>query len=194
VVIGAALCGALLTACSKPEATATVNAANTPAPAEAAASVSVTSSEQASTAPPAAATAPVVAAAELDLASMHQAQPSGKAGVPVDLHYQFDGDALSGGPVTLHLAAVPRVAGANLKVSIKPQAGIQFGKGTLSAEKVTASSTYRQQLSVQRMAQGPTELRVLVEMDLPIGSGFTWFSVPLGPQPATGKQQPDRIE
>ena len=36
--------------------------------------------------------------------------------VPVDL-YRIDGEALPGQPVTLHLAAIPRVAGVNLHVS-----------------------------------------------------------------------------
>jgi len=136
----------------------------------------------------------MAAPTEPELGAMHQAQPSGKVGVAVDLHYQIDGDAMAGGPVTLHLAAVPRVAGANLSVSIKQQPGIQFAKGTLSSEKVTASTAYRQQLSLQRAADGPSEIRVLVTMDLPIGSGFTWFSVPLGPQPAPDKQKPVRVE
>ena len=39
--------------------------------------------------------------------------------VAVDLRYQFDGEALPNQPVTLHLAAVPRVAGANLSVSVQ---------------------------------------------------------------------------
>src|SRR5690606_22827058 len=53
------------------------------------------------------------------LEDMQLASSSSKLGVPVDLRYQFDAPVEAGRPVTLHLAAVPRVAGSNLTVSIK---------------------------------------------------------------------------
>jgi hypothetical protein len=125
---------------------------------------------------------------------MKLAKPaSSKIGVPVDLRYEVEGDAMSGAPAILHLAAVPHVAGTNLKVSIKDDPGIEASKQPLSAEKVSAATPYRQQLSIRRLPSGPAEIHVLVTMDFPIGTGFTYFSVPL--QGATGaKQRPDRTE
>jgi hypothetical protein len=137
--------------------------------------------------PAAPAPAPVVAS-EPQLGSMHVAKMTSKMGVPGDLRYQFDGDALSGQPVTLHLAAVPRVAGTNLVVSIKQVPGIEAVQEVLGAQKVDASAAYRRQLSVRRDADGPTELRVLVTMDLPMGSAFSYFSVPLVAAPPAGKK------
>src|SRR4051812_26700284 len=51
------------------------------------------------------------AANEPALESMQTAQAPAKLSVPVDLKYSFDGDPLANQPVTLHLAAVPRIAG-----------------------------------------------------------------------------------
>jgi hypothetical protein len=124
---------------------------------------------------------------EPELTAMSSAAPaSSKMGVPVDLRYSFDGDVQPGRPVTLHLAAVPQSAGSNLSVSIKEDAGIQAVAAPMSAQKVEASRAYRQQLSVTRLADGPTDLRVLVTMDMPVGSGHSWFSVPLTPRVASG--------
>jgi hypothetical protein len=127
-------------------------------------------------------TAPVLAQRPRvpEISSMKLAQPaSSKLGVPVDLHYQFDGDMQAGRPTTLHLAAVPRIAGGNLNVSIKESAGIQATAAALAIQKASAGTAYRQQLSVTRAADGPSELRVLVTMELPEGSAFSWFAVPL---------------
>jgi hypothetical protein len=118
---------------------------------------------------------------------------SAKIGVPVDLRYQFDGDVQSGQAVTLHLAAVPRVSGDNLKVSIKDVSGIRLSAGTMNAQKVSASTAYRQQLSVSKLAGGPQELRVLVTMDLPEGAAFGWFSVPFSAAPAASKLSPVKV-
>jgi hypothetical protein len=137
------------------------------------------------------ATAPApAAAAEPPLASMALAAPASKLGVPADLRYSFDGDASSGQAVTLHLAAVPRVAGSNLAVSIKQVPGIRTTVSEYRAEKATATTAYRQQLSLVREANGPTELRVVVTMDMPIGSAFSYFSVPLVPVQPASKQAP----
>jgi hypothetical protein len=129
-------------------------------------------------------------AAEPPLSTMSLAVPSSKLGVPADLRYSFEGDASSGQAVTLHLAAVPRVAGSNLAVGIKPQAGIRTTVSEYRSDKVVATTAYRQQLSLVREANGPTELRVVVTMDLPIGSAFSYFSVPLAPTPAEAQQLP----
>jgi hypothetical protein len=118
---------------------------------------------------------------------MKLAEPPSKMGVPVDLRYQFDGEVKEGQPVTLHLAAVPRVAGSNLVVSIKNEGGVTAIGNTLSAQKASIATAYRQDLSVTKMANGPAELRVLVTMDLPEGSAFSWFGVPLTAPAATDK-------
>lgn len=119
---------------------------------------------------------------------------SAKIGVPVDLRYQFDGNVESGQPVTLHLAAVPRVSGENLKVSIKDVSGIRLSAGPMNAQKVSASTAYRQQLSVSKLAGGPKELRVLVTMDLPEGAAFGWFSVPFNAASPASKVAPVKVQ
>jgi len=134
---------------------------------------------------------PVPAAAqEPPLASMALATVSSKLGVPADLRYSFDGDATTGQAVTLHLAAVPRVAGSNLAVSIKQVRGIRTSVQEYRADKVIATTAYRRQLTISRDADGPAELRVVVTMDMPIGSAFSYFSVPLAPVKPAAKDAP----
>jgi hypothetical protein len=124
-----------------------------------------------------------------ELAMMALASTSTKLGVPVDLRYSFDGVVEAGRPVTLHIAAVPRAAGSNLTVSIKEEPGIEAVAAPIRAQKASAGTAYRQQLSVTRAANGPAELRVLVTMDMPIGQAHSWFSVPFAARAAgTGKQ------
>ena len=195
-LVAVAVLGALVAGCSRPQSAA-------PAPEATQASEATPG---AVTVPPAAEMPPLpatpeagsvlkAAASEPELASMKMAQPaSSKMGVAVDLRYQVDGDAMTGQPVTVHLAAVPRVAGTNLEVSIKPESGIEFSKETLGAQKADAGTAYRQQLRLTRLATGPRELRVLVTMDFPIGKGFTYFSVPLDGAAAPSKQPVDRLE
>lgn len=122
------------------------------------------------------------AAPEPDLATMKLAvSESAKLGVPVDLRYQVDGAAEPGRPVIVHLAAVPRVAGTNLSVSIKDTAGLQATVAPLAQQKASAGTAYRQQMAVTRTIDGPAQLRVLVTMEMPEGSAFSWFGVPLVP-------------
>jgi hypothetical protein len=123
------------------------------------------------------------------LDTMLAAIPSAKISVPVDLRYRFDGEPLANQPVTLHLAAVSRVAGNNLHVSVKQTQGLQVASGALEVQKATATAVYRQQLSVTRSAAGPDKLRILVTMDLPEGTAFGYFSVPL-----TGGNPPQKLE
>jgi hypothetical protein len=118
-------------------------------------------------------------ASEPTLASMSAAIPSAKMGVAVDLRYSFDGEVLPNQPVMLNIAAVPRVAGTHLNVSLKQVQGLQLSAGSLSVQKASASSVYRQQFSVTRLATAPAQLRVLVTMDMPEGSAFGFFSIPL---------------
>ncbi|HEX6638946.1 MAG TPA: hypothetical protein VF033_14920 [Steroidobacteraceae bacterium] len=131
-------------------------------------------------------------AVEPALDSMRTARAPAKLSVPVDLKYSFDTEPLANQPVTLHLAAVPRVPGTNLTVSVKAADGIRVASaGNLNVQKVSANGAYRQQFSVTRQASVP-ELRVLITMDLPEGSGFGFYSIPFD----AGKksQKPDSVK
>jgi hypothetical protein len=119
------------------------------------------------------------AANEPGIESMSLATPSAKLSVAVDLRYSFDGPVIANQPVTLHLAAVPRVEGTNLKVSVKEVAGLQVSAGSLNVQKATASGVYRQQFAVTKLASAPADLRVLVTMDSAEGKAFGFFSIPL---------------
>lgn len=128
---------------------------------------------------PSAVPKPTAALVGPDLDSMQIARPSTKLSVPVDLRYQFDAEPLPGQPVTLHLAAVPRVAGNDLKVSITQAEGVQFGTaGPLRVQKATQSGVYRQQLSVTRGSAAPQNLRVLVTMNMGDGIAFGYYAIP----------------
>jgi hypothetical protein len=132
------------------------------------------------------------AANEPSLESMSVATPSAKMSVAVDLRYSFDTEALPGQPVTLHLAAVPRVNGRNLSMSVKEVAGVRLAAGPLNLQKATGPAVYRRQFSVTRGADSPTQLRVLVTMDYASGSGFGFFSVPFGG--GTNAQKQDSVK
>jgi hypothetical protein len=186
----------LLVACHRPAPPAETPSPETPAPA-----TQATQAGEAPTATVAPVPVPQIAAAASaaskghpDLSSMKLASPAAKRGVAVDLHYQFDGDVRSGQPVTLHLAAVPRVEGSNLKVSIKDDPGVQAKTNAISIQKAAVSTAYREQVSVMKQAGGPSELRVLVTMDTPQGSAFGWFGVPLGGAAAGDKQVKATLE
>lgn len=128
---------------------------------------------------PSAVPKPTAALVGPDLESMQVARPSAKLGVAVDLRYQFEAEPLPGQAVTLHLAAVPRVPGADLRVSIKPAEGVQFGGAEpLRIQKATPAGVYRKQLSVTRTATAPQSLRVLVTMDMGEGIAFGYYSIP----------------
>lgn len=189
-VVTSVLLVAALGAC-RPKTPETPPAPTPPAPEaaapveEAATGSTATDGAQPAEAPVAPASGGNAAAVEgPDLATMTLASTSTKLGVPVDLRYSFDGDVEAGRPVTLHIAAVPRAAGTNLSVSIKEEAGIQAVAAPIHAQKASAGTAYRQQLSVTRAANGPAELRVLVTMDMPIGQAHSWFSVPFTPRAA----------
>jgi hypothetical protein len=124
--------------------------------------------------------------------SMSIATPPAKLGVAVDLRYQFEGAVVENRPVTLHLAAIPRVAGTNFTVSVKKVSGLEISSGPLSLRKVDAAGVYRQDLSVIRRAAAPATIRVLVTMDVPEGAGFGFFSIPL--DGGTNPQKPDSVK
>jgi hypothetical protein len=138
---------------------------------------------------PSAAPSPA-ALSEPGLDSMSSAQASAKLSVPVDLRYRLDGPVLPNQPVMLHLAAIPRVAGSQLKVSVKPVSGLQIASaGSTAIQKVTAAGVYRQQISITAGDGAPTSIRVLVTMDMEQGAGFGFFTVPLEGGPAAQKQK-----
>ena len=132
------------------------------------------------------------AAAEPSLESMSLATPSAKASVAVDVRYSFDSAPLPGQPATLHLAAVPRVPGSNLRVSVKESAGVQLASGPPNLQKSNGPDVYRQQFSVTRSKDSPPQLRVLVTMDYAAGSAFGFFSVPF--DDGTIAQKPDSVK
>lgn len=137
---------------------------------------------------PSAVPKPTAALVGPDLESMQVARPSGKLGVAVDLRYQFDAEPLPGQPVTLHLAAVPRVSGSNLKVSVKPADGVQLaGAEAMKVQKATPAGVYRQQFSVTRATASPQNLRVLVTMDMGEGMAFGYYSIPFAGEPTAQK-------
>lgn len=121
----------------------------------------------------------MASADEPSLESMRSAIPSAKISVPVELRYRLDGEALPDQPVTLHLAAVPRVPGTRLQVSVKAVEGLRVASGPLEVQKANSNAAYRQQLSVTRSPTGPEQLRVLVTMDMAEGNGFGYFTIPL---------------
>jgi hypothetical protein len=187
------LLAVMLTGCDKPPA---------PTPEPARPSPNVTPVNPAPAAEPAPAPAPTpppptepspaakpTAGNEPSVESMHAAIPSAKMSVPVELRYLIDGEVLDNQPVTVRLAAVPRVAGARLQVTVKQVAGLQVASGPLQVQKVAASGVYRQAMSITRASSGPQSLRVLVTMDTPDGSGFGFYTVPL-----LGGNSPQKLE
>lgn len=154
-------------------------------------------------APPAPAAAPpteptatpkAAAATQPSFDSMSVATPSAKMSVAVDLRYSFDNAAQPNQPVTLHLAAVPRAPGANLKVSVKQVEGVELSAGPPNLQKSGANGAdvLRRQYSVTRGANAPSQLRVLVTMDMAEGSGFGFFSIPL--ETGTTAQKSDSVK
>jgi hypothetical protein len=122
------------------------------------------------------------------LDTMQIARPSAKLSVPVDLRYQFETEPLPGQAAMLHLAAVPRVLGSDLKVSIKHAEGVQIGSaGPLRVQKATPSGVYRQQLSVERASGAARDLLVLVTMDMGEGIAFGYYTIPFSGEPTPQK-------
>jgi hypothetical protein len=108
--------------------------------------------------------------------------------VAADLRYAFAGAVVEGQPVTLNLAAIPHVAGNNLTVHVNPAPGLEIGHGSLTMQKVDAAGVYRQQVSVIRRATAPANLRVQVTMDMPEGTAFGFFTIPLAPDGNTAQK------
>jgi hypothetical protein len=106
------------------------------------------------------------------LESMRLASTNAKIGVPVDLRYTFEGGVL-------HLAAIPRVAGSNLRISVQHAPGLEFSEGSLNVQKATQAGIYRKQLAVTLLPSAPPQIRVLVTMGVDGGSGHAFYSIPL---------------
>ena len=191
-----------LAACSKPDApgpaqpapgTTAPDASPPPAPSETPApgdalpppeSTPASPAQPAPNAPPPTDLAPnpkPTAANEPDVKSMRVAIPSAKMGVAAELRYQFDTEPLANQAVTLHLAAVGRVPGQKLAMTIKQADGISTAPGAMSVQKAGENTVYRQLFSLTRSADGPRSVRVAVTMDSPAGSAFGFFTVPLEP-------------
>jgi hypothetical protein len=139
--------------------------------------------------------APTASAAVIGppLDSMRIAAPSNsKTGVAADLRYSFDSPVQQNQPVTLHLAAVPRVPGAELKVSVQQDPGVQLIAGAPTLQKTSTSNIYRQQISVTKLDAAPTHVRVLVSMDMAAGSAFGFFSIPF--DTGTSAQKQDSVK
>jgi hypothetical protein len=117
---------------------------------------------------------------------MMVAKASAKLSVAVSLRYSFDGAVSANQPVILHLAALPRVEGTNLKVAVKEANGIRLAEGPLSLQKAGSASVYRKQVSLTQLAGSPTELRVLVTMNVGPDLGFGYFTIPLSGSQSAG--------
>jgi hypothetical protein len=194
VAAGTALLGVALAGCAKPKPE-TVPQAPVDVPAQAAPAVPDIPPPVESPAldiapasapetPPPTEPSPVpkpVALAEPAVESMHTATPTGKLGVAVDLRFSFEGAVLPNQPVIVHLAAVPRVSGGNIQVSVQQAAGLQIASGPQSVEKTAASSVYRQQFSLTKLTGTPEPLRVLITMEVGKNSSFGYFTIPLDP-------------
>lgn len=132
---------------------------------------------------------PTSLAAEPPLDRMQSARAPAKLGVPVDLKYSFDTAPLPDQPVTLHLAAIPRVPGTNLELSIKDVEGLRVASaGRLNIQKASANDAYREQMSLTREA-GIPELRVLITMELPEGLAHGYYSIPFEAGTKSQKQE-----
>jgi hypothetical protein len=115
------------------------------------------------------------------LESMQLARSNAKIGVPVDLRYSVEGDPLGDQPVRLHLAAIPRVDGSDLRISVQRAEGLEFTEGALTVQKATQAGVYRKQLALTRRDSGPGEVRVLITMGADGGSAHGFYSIPLEP-------------
>lgn len=122
---------------------------------------------------------PPAASTEPDLNSMPLARPSAKISVAAEVRYQIDGPVAPGQSATLHLAVVPRIAGAAMQVSLPEKAGLTVAAGPASVQKLGNRDVLRRQYAVTRSAESAREIRVLVTMDAAEGSGFGFFTIPL---------------
>jgi hypothetical protein len=181
----------LLAACAKPESPPGDAPAPTvpppaseetpPPPADAPAGPDQPAPDAPAPTDPSPAPQPTSEGGEPALESMKLARSHAKIGVPVELRYSVEGDASTGQPVQLHLAAVPQVAGSNLRISVQRAAGLEFTEGALNVQKAAQAGVYRKQLALTRRASGPSEVRVLITMGTEGASAHSFYSIPLEP-------------
>jgi len=189
---GAALLAMALAGCDKPAPQVTPEPATQPAPAPAPVPSEATPSET-TPAPPPDAPAPTdpsgvpkpasspAPTAEPPVDTMLAAIPSqnSKLGVGIDLRYSFDGAVLPNQPVTVNLAAMPRVGYSSLKVTVQEAPGYQLAATPLNVQKASASGVYRQRFSMTKVSANPEPLRVLVVAEMGENSAFGYFTIPL---------------
>lgn len=202
-VAGATLLAVLLAACAQkappaetPAAPATEAAAPAPAPAPentapAESDPAAAPPNEPSTTPPPA--EPPAASIGPDIQSMKLARPSAKISVAADVRYQLEGPLAPGQSATLHLAVVPRVAGAPVRVSIKENPELTISAGAASVQKLNSRDVYRQQFAVTRAAASARQIRVLVTMDVAEGTGFGFFTIPLE-TPVEGEPSSQKLD
>ena len=122
---------------------------------------------------------PPAASTEPDLNSMPLARPSAKISVAADVRYQIDGPIAPGQSATLHVAVVPRIAGAPMQVSLSEKSGLTIAAGPARVQKLGNRDVIRRQYAVTRATESAREIRVLVTMDAAEGTGFGFFTIPL---------------
>jgi len=110
---------------------------------------------------------------------MLAAIPSSKATVAADLRYSFAAEVLPNQPVMVHIAAIPRISGAKMKVSVQQSSGLKLAAGPLDVQKTDALGVYRQQFSLTKLSGTTEPLRVLVTMQMGEDTGFGYFTIPL---------------
>jgi hypothetical protein len=112
---------------------------------------------------------------------MSLAKRSDKISVPVEVRYQFKSAALQDQPTQLELAFVPRAAGQNLRVEFVPSDSmtIESTNAPMTQQKADAAAVYRRNLTVTRRKAGPSEIRILVSMDVGAGRYFGVFTIPV---------------
>lgn len=118
---------------------------------------------------------------ETPVERMSLAKRSDKISVPVDVRYQFKSAALQDQPTQLELAFVPRAAGQNLRVEFVPSDSmtIESTNASMTQQKADAAAVYRRNLTVTRRKAGPSEIRILVSMDVGAGRYFGVFTIPV---------------
>jgi hypothetical protein len=188
IAAGAALSAIMLLACAKPAPPAESSAepaSETAVPASESGPADSATSDPAAPPPPNEPSTmprpqdPPAASNEPDLNSMPLARPSAKISVAADVRYQIEGPIEPGQSATLHLAVVPRIAGAPMQVTLAENAGLSIAAGPASVQKVGNRDVVRRQYAVTRSTAAANQVRVLVTMQAAEGTGFGFFTIPL---------------
>jgi len=208
LAVGATLLGLALAGCDKPApqvappeppAQVAPGIPDAPPPADSAAPGAAPARAPAPDSPPPTEPSAVpkpAASQEPGVDSMLAAIPTAnsKMGVGVDLRYSFEGAVLPNQPVIVHLAAVPRVGGLNLKVSVQETSGFRLAATPLNVQKANASGVYRQQFSLTRLTGKTEPLRVLVITEAGENSAFGYFTIPMPLEDGTIPQKQESVK